>query len=101
MDLQSLHQLIDEWAAKQPAQGEPPTPPVEEPKRELPKDKRVVRTKTSGDRVYLIDEVAKTRQWITRPEILDELGFTMADVVEVNDEEFLKYNQGTALYKAP
>lgn len=100
MDIQGLHQLIDEWAG---AQGVAPNAEEvpESPPRELPKDKRVVRTKTSGDRVYLLDEVKKTRQWITNTEVLDEMGFIMADVVEVDDVTFLKYEQASALYKAP
>src|SRR4051812_21676120 len=91
MDIQALHQLIDDWAAKQPSAtvtfGTPvpdsEIPPQEEPKRELPKDKRVIRTKSTGDRVYLIDETAKTKAWVTSAEILEKLGFTMADVEEV------------------
>lgn len=75
---------------------------TEEPEvapRVLPEGKRVVRTKTSGDRVYLLDEVKKTRQWLTKPEVLDAQGFTAADVVEVPDDELLKYQMGAAIYK--
>lgn len=71
--------------------------PVE--KRELPKDKRVVRTKSSGDRVYFIDEIKKTRQWVTNPEVLESLGFEISDVTEVEDSELLRYQMGSALYK--
>ena len=75
--------------------------PEPETKRELPKDKRVVRTKASGDRVYLLDEVKKTRSWITNPQVLDGLGFTMEDVTEVADAEMLKYAMSAALYRLP
>lgn len=70
-----------------------------EPARDLPKDKRVVRTKTSGDRVYLLDEVKKTRQWITNPDVLDSFGFELGDVGEVDEDEMLKFQMGPALYR--
>ena len=73
----------------------------ETPPRELPKDKRVVRTKASGDRVYLLDEVKETRSWVTNPQVLDGLGFTMEDVTEVADAEMLKYAMSAALYRLP
>ena len=71
----------------------------ETPPRVLPKDKRVVRTKQSGDRVYLLDEVKKTRSWITNPQVLDGLGFTMEDVTEVDDSTMLSYQMSAALYR--
>lgn len=98
MDIQGLHKLIDEWAVAQrvaPNAEEVPEPPP----RELPKDLRVVRTSTSQDRVYLLDEIKKTRQWVTRPEILDGLGFIMEDVIKIDDAELAKYEQGVAIYK--
>lgn len=72
---------------------------LEAPARELPKDKRVVRTKASGDRVYLLDEVKKTRQWVTNPDVLDSLGFELGDVGEVDEDEMLRYQMGPALYR--
>lgn len=69
--------------------------------RVLPEGKRAVRTDSSGDRVYLLDENKKTRQWITNPQILDGLGFEQTDVVKVEDNELLKYQMGPALYKLP
>lgn len=68
-------------------------------KRVLPEGKRVVRTKTSGDRVYLIDEVKKTRQWVTNPEVLKSLGFEIGDVVELDDNDILSYQMGPAIYR--
>lgn len=72
---------------------------VEGSEQELSKDKRVVRTKSSGDRVYLIDEVKKTRQWVTNPDILKKLGFEITDVTEVADNELLAFQMGPALYR--
>lgn len=69
--------------------------------RVLPEGKRAVRTDSSGDRVYLLDEVKKTRQWITNPQILEGFGFEQTDVVKVEDNELLKYQMGPALYKLP
>lgn len=117
LDITGLHKLIDEWAAKQdvvtvevgkdyvatiPVDNEPQEAEVVEAteERKLPEGKRVVRTKSSGDRVYLIDEVAKTRHWITNPEVLQGLGFEMTDVVDVEDNELLKYQMGAAKYRA-
>lgn len=62
-------------------------------------DQRVVRTKSTADRVYVIDETKKTRQWVTNPQVLESLGFTMADVTEITDDEMLNYQQGQALYR--
>lgn len=69
------------------------------PERVLPEGKRVVRTKSSGDRVYYIDEARQTRQWITNSDVLTGLGFEMGDVVEVDDNELMKYNMASAIYK--
>lgn len=74
--------------------------PTEHVKKVLPEGKRVVRTKSSGDRVYYIDEEKKTRQWITNPDVLTSLGFGMEDVTDVEDAELLKYQMAAALYKA-
>jgi hypothetical protein len=65
----------------------------------LPEGKRVVRTKTSGDRVYLLDDAKKTRHWVTNPDVLAKLGFELSDVGEANDTELLKYQMGPALYR--
>lgn len=78
---------------------------VEEPKRELPEGKRMVRTKTSGDTVYFLDEAKKTRQRILGsqkhpgPELVESLGFGMDDVVEVDDTELFKYAMGQVIYE--
>jgi hypothetical protein len=107
-----LNDVVDRWAASQarptPVVGtldggvstvsfSPPAEVAPEPTRELPKDKRAVRTNSSGDRVFLLDEVKKTRSWVSKPEVLDASGFTMADVVTIEDEELLKYGQSAPL----
>jgi hypothetical protein len=61
---------------------------------------RVVRTPSTADRVYLLNDEAKTRQWVTNPEVLASLGFTLADVVEMDDNQLLEYQQGKPLYNA-
>ncbi len=111
MDVTALRKAIDEVITQWASGAEPSTAPTpaneitevkdDVPQRNLPKDKRVVRTKTSGDRVFLLDEKAKTRQWITSPTILEGLGFEHSDVAEVEDMELLKYNMAAALYAIP
>lgn len=99
------HKLVDEIfdnIAGEEEQG--PIEPVEETEAEaapriLPYGKRVVRTKSSGDRVYYLDEVKKTRRWVTNPQILDGLGFEATDVTEVEDSELLRYQMGPAIYR--
>lgn len=71
----------------------------ETPARVLPEGKRVVRTKSSGDRVYLLDEVKKTRQWITNPDVLTALGFESTDVTEIDDSELLKFQMAAAIQR--
>lgn len=104
MDVTGLKKLvndaIDAWAV-----GTSPTTPgeVTEVKvdKVLPEGQRVVRTKTSGDRVYLLDDNKKTRAWVTNGDVLTALGFDMSDVSEVEDSEMMKYNMAAAIYKAP
>jgi hypothetical protein len=103
IDVNALRKLIDEaitqWAAGTSPDESPNTAVADKPERELPKDKRVVRTKASGDRVYFIDEEKKIRQWVTNPEILKSLGFELSDVNEVDDAELLRYQQVGPLYR--
>ncbi len=115
IDVQGLRAVIDEAITKWAAGANADKPEVASPENEisevideptaparvLPEGKRVVRTKSSGDRVYCLDEVKKTRQWVTNPEILAGLGFEPNDVVTVEDDELLKYQMGPALYKLP
>ena len=100
LDIVKLHQLIDQWATEQrehSLEGEGQI--SSEPVRELPKDKRAVRTKTQGDKVFYLDEVKKTRQWVTSPEVLSSLGFEIGDVTEVDDTELMKYQMAAAIYR--
>lgn len=104
MNIVKLHELIDQWYQEELKGSQsisPPTITTEsvEVKRELPKDKRAVRTKSQGDKVFYLDDVKKTRQWVTSPEVLDSLGFEIGDVTEVSDEELLRYQMSTAIYK--
>lgn len=105
MDREQAHNLVDKLFDM--AQGVPEedhavkAEVADEPARDLPEGKRAVRTKGSGDRVFLLDDVKKTRQWVTNPDILEGLGFKMNDVVEVDDNEMLKYQMGPALYRVP
>lgn len=107
VDVDALRRLVDEaitkWASGASPTDAAPSPANEHTEvkddKQLPKDKRVVRTKSSGDRVYLIDETKKTRQWVTNPKILESLGFTLNDVVEIEDNEALNYQTGPALYR--
>lgn len=117
MDVSNLRKLIDEavteaitqWAAGASPDVSPEPSPVNEitevkdevPARVLPEGKRVVRTKSSGDRVYLLDDNKKTRQWVTSPEVLKGMGFVLDDVAEVDDAELLKFNMAAALYRVP
>ncbi len=106
-----INNVIDDWVTEQqdtnvdaPEPSEEPednTPEEEAEPRVLPEGKRVVRTKSSGDRVYLLDEVKGTRQWITNPTVLDGIGFIMEDVKDIDDTEMLKYQMGPALYRVP
>lgn len=90
---EEAHQLIDQlFDARE-------TVEVSEPKKDLPKDKRAVRTKMQGDKVFLLDEVKKTRQWVTNPDVLTGMGFDMSDVQEVDDSVLMGYQMGAALYK--
>lgn len=59
--------------------------------KELPEGMRAVRTKSTGDKVYVLNEEKQTKRWVTSPEVLEGLGFTLGDVVEIDDLEFANY----------
>lgn len=104
MDVTQLRKLIDEaitvWVSGGSADVSPaPTEAVID-KPELPKDKRVIRTKSTGDRVYLVDETAKTKAWVTSEDILTKLGYSQADVQEVEDSSLVGYAMTASIYKA-
>ena len=101
MTREEAHKLVDQIFDAEPVEGEKVADVATkiEVKKELPKDKRAVRTRTSGDRVYLLDEIEKTRQWVTTAEILEKLGFSLNDVVEVDDNVMMGYKMGPAIFK--
>lgn len=102
--LEEAHELVDQIFSQQGVLA-PAVAPEVEPDEDFedevlaPANARIVRTKSSGDRVYYLDEDKKTRQWVTNPQVVDDLGFRMEDVQEVDDEELLKYQMAAALYK--
>lgn len=103
VDVEQLRKLIDEaitqWVAGGSADVSPsPTAAVEE---KLPRTdgKRAVRTKSTGDRVYLIDDNAKTKAWITSPEIMSKLGFEMNDVQDLEDSMLASYQMSPSIYR--
>lgn len=103
VDITQLRKLVDEaitqWVAGGSADVSPePTAAIED-KPERTDGKRVIRTKSTGDRVYLIDETAKTKAWVTSPEVLDKLGFTLNDVQDVEDSSLVGYAMTASLYK--
>lgn len=67
--------------------------------RVLSEGKRVVRTSTSGDRVYELDDVKMTRAWVTNETILNSLGWEQTDVVSIEEDELLKYQMAPAIYR--
>lgn len=97
MTREEAHKLIDELFDIQTTQATEITP--EEPKKELPEGKRVVRTPTSGDKVYLLDEVKKTRQWLATGEVLTALGYDQSDVQDETDINLYKYSMAATIYK--
>lgn len=102
MDRSSAHKLIDKLydeLDKTPISELATPEATPDVARVLPSGKRVVRTKTSGDRVYLLDDAEKTRHWIANPDVLTNLGFDMSDVIDVEDSELIRYRMATALYK--
>lgn len=130
LDIVGLHKLIDQWAEKERAKEEiateakvegeiaspdqPSTDPNATPavaekvaeevapaEKKVIDGRRVVRTKNSGDRVYMLDDNKKTRQWVTNPAVLKGLGFEMGDVGEIDEAEFQKYGMGGSIFKVP
>lgn len=101
VDITQLRKMIDEaitqWEAGGSADVSPePTAAVEDKRTD---GKRAVRTKSTGDRVYLIDDNAKTKVWITSPEIMSKLGFEMADVEDSEDSELVNYAMKPSIYR--
>lgn len=96
-EARQLKELIDGLISDETLEA--PTTPT--PERKLPEGQRVVRTKSSGDKVYLLDDTKKTRAWITNGDVLTALGFTQMDVTEIDDVDLFKYQMSLAIYKVP
>lgn len=58
-------------------------------------DRYTVRTKYTGDRVYLID--GKTRAWIKNPETLSALGFTLGEEKTIEYDELVQFEENEAI----
>lgn len=99
MTREEAHKLVDYLFDNENSTSGPVEAEVVEEARVLPANQRVVRTKNSGDRVYMLDEDKKTRQWVTNAEVLKKLGFEMEDVKEIDDTELLGYQMAAALYR--
>lgn len=101
IDVANLRKMLDktvtQWAAGVSPTDSPDSAIVDKPERA--NGKRVIRTKDTGDNVYLIDDNAKTKAWITKPEILEGLGFTMADVQEIESSSLVGYQMQPSIYK--
>lgn len=70
-------------------------------RREVPegfnlKETKIVRSKSTGDRVFLI--FREKKYWIPDIETLEKIGFNLGDVEEVSDEEIKKYSEGYAFF---
>lgn len=101
VDVANLRKMLDEtvtqWAAGVSPTDSPDAAVEDKPLRT--DGKRAVRTKSTGDRVYLIDDNAKTKAWITSPEIMAKLGFDMSDVVDLEDSELISYEMKPSIYR--
>lgn len=97
---EEAHKIIDRmFDASEPREVSAISIKTEPDVPETPKDKRVIRTKSTGDRVYLIDETAKTKAWVTSPEILEKLGFGLNDVEDIDDKDLVGYAMTASVYK--
>jgi hypothetical protein len=107
MTREEAHKLVDElFDNVAGTDNDGPIEPSVEPEvldlgqaKVVKKNGKVVRTKSSGDRVYHLDDDKGTRRWITNPQVLEGLGFTLDDVTDIEDAELLKYQMGPALYR--
>lgn len=99
MNREEAHKLIDSLFNEHEQASIVTFAPPAAVKPERTDGKRAVRTKSTGDRVYLIDDNAKTKAWITSPEILSKLGFEMADVQDLDDKELIEYRMAPSVFK--
>lgn len=100
MDREQAHTLIDQLfdgiVQEAPVNT---SDEAEVVKTERPDGKRAVRTKSSGDKVYVLDPEKMTRHWVTNADVLKSLGFELTDVGEIGESEAMKYQIGPAIYK--
>lgn len=101
IDVANLRKMLDETVTQWAAEVSPTDSPTASVEDKLPRTdgKRAVRTKSTGDRVYLVDDNAKTKAWITTPEIMAQLGFNMSDVVDLEDSELVGYQMNPSIYR--
>lgn len=101
IDVTTLRKMIDDaitqWVAGASPTDSPDTAIVD--KLERTDNKRAIRTKSTGDRVYIIDDSAKTKAWVTSPEVLTKLGFTMEDVEDLEDNQLVGYQMAPSIYR--
>lgn len=103
MDVTNLRKLVDEaitqWAAGTSPDQSPTAEVIDDTKLARTDGKWVARTPSTGDRVMLIDDNAKTKAWATSEEILNKLGFSQADVKSLKDEDLIGYQTGPSIYR--
>lgn len=76
---------LDEYGVPQKDQEQP------EEKPDQDDDRYVVRTKRTGDKVYLIED--GTAAWVKNPETLEELGFNFGQVKIIPHKEFQEFER--------
>ena len=78
-----------------------PEPVKVEVKEEKPKPegKRAARSPGTGDKVYILDTKEKTKHWVTTEKILNEQGFELGEVENLEDSEINEYRLGAAIYR--
>lgn len=104
-DLKSrINKVIEEWESEQNTNivevFDDEVEMTDSEENLTPAKYRAVRSSSTGDRVYYIDEEARTRAWVTNPEVLKSLGFELEDVTEIEETELAQYKMAPAKYKA-
>lgn len=94
--------LVTVEEASQKPTADTPTEAVKvEVKEEKPKPegKRAARSPATGDKVYILDTKEKTKHWVTTEKILQEQGWELGEVENLEDSELNEYRLGAALYR--
>lgn len=105
-----INEIIDWLMAIDRMSGTPPTveEPAQTPEEKLLEiennpwrsgrnDMSVARSTSTADRVYLIDSINKTKNWIKNPETLEKVGFKFSDVGFITDRAMDEYVTGEAI----